>query len=717
MRFAALMLVLLASLGASAQPFVCGSSDSVTRDDQARALWSDARRASVASKGTPTGAISIRDHIAIVRADDFNAPFRNPIDLEGKSIHFRRLSSSAYAVSSGPLAFDANRGTLLTLDVNDVPNRRYGFTHFLFPFFHRDLGAVYVGANNALYIEPPEKAAAFRQYGDLELATDHTAMIAPMLITPAMQREIPRVWAKQDHSAITFTWVVEHGEAPYEVQAVLFAGGDIRFSYRNVRELRAGAAVVTSGSEPWRDQRELLGAGTDHIGTAPPMLDLRNVEVRRIGGLDLLEFRIELAEPIDRTKIGTQITYSVAVGSQVLSYTVRPDGRDEYTVPGWGKVMHSPAARIDSHYVYLYALQDSLLANRIETNVQVTAQGVPPLPMTDVVRMEVDFSRLGTRTRADLSAAAGASFEGRPIAEAFTLPAVSVYAVWDQLRAAYGLKPEDFAGVAVYQNFPTDIEFYADAYSTGGNAGADGVTLNPQAGRRFPLAPALMHMNRIGYGRNKTDRSAAHIVMHELGHHWLHSIAIAEEAGPSTVLNPVSSHPAQYVDTRVAFPVLGDNETSVMGGGAFQERGGGMFVTPMSQPYGFTWLDLYLMGLADAREVPPWFYVSNASPPLGTQYYPPPLETFRGTRRAVSIDQVTAVMGPRNPPYPHAPHNFRVLFVLLATPERDVTEEELASMTMYRRLLTDRFRLATAGRGEVMTTFTPGVKPRPRAFR
>jgi hypothetical protein len=713
------MLVVLA-LPSAADELSCATSPAVTKADAERAAWAAARTpfsfekalAKTATSLTP----SVNDHVVIMGADELVAPFRNPIDLHNKTIDFRRIDSESFEVTTGPLNFDDDRGRLVTLHADTLSYKRIGFTHFNFPFYDRWVHSIYIAENNAIYLEPPSPRA-FRQYGELELATDRTAVISPLLFTANLEVAQPQIWFKETYGALTITWAVDQGAVPYEVQAVLMVGGDIRFSYRNVKDARAGAVLVTSGTEAWRQQRELLGEVTD-VGAADiPMLDVQTVDVNRIAGSDLVEFRIELAEEILREKIPNQLVYSLLIGERTaFTYNIRRNGFDDYTVPGWGTVPNTPAARFEGRFLYLYALQGMLPVVEGETSIRLTCQHVPAVPGGDVVRMSASFSATSTRRpEVDFSTASRTIMGDRLVGEAFTVPPLSVHAVWDRVRQTLGLETGEWSGVAIYTNFPTDISFFADAYSTGGNPGADGVTLSPQAGARLPLTPALMHMNRVLEGRNRMPLAAGQVLLHEFGHHWLSSIAISENGAASLVLNPAGAHPAQYVDTRAAFSLFGKPDSSPMGGGRFDDHGGGQYLSTAS-PYAFSWLDLYLMGLADKREVPPFFYLSQSYPPLGEQYFPPTNERYRAESRQVTIDQVTEAMGTRVPSFARAPKRFRALFVLVAAPERVVTSEELAAMSMYRRLLTEQFNTATGGRGEVLTTYAPpSTGPRRRA--
>jgi hypothetical protein len=147
--------------------------------------------------------------------------------------------------------------------------------------------------------------------------------------------------------------------------------------------------------------------------------------------------------------------------------------------------------------------------------------------------LELDFSSIGRPVEIT-----------RPIFEVFTLPILNLYKVWERLKAAYDLTDDEIDGVAVYQNFFTDLILYAGGYSTVGNSGADGVAPLYGYGSKFPRRPALLHLGKIGYGLNSTDRGAIHLLNHEFGHRWLYFFQIVEGGVKSNILNPAEVHPA-----------------------------------------------------------------------------------------------------------------------------------------------------------------------------
>ncbi|HYO79541.1 MAG TPA: hypothetical protein VE010_23955, partial [Thermoanaerobaculia bacterium] len=286
------------------------------------------------------------------------------------------------------------------------------------------------------------------------------------------------------------------------------------------------------------------------------------------------------------------------------------------------------------------------------------------------------------------------------------------FAVWEQVQAAHGLREELVDGVLIYQTFFTDLIHFATAYATGGNPQVEGILPpEPERGFEFPRTPNLMHMNQVNFDENADERMASVLMLHEFGHRWLYNVAIAEEGSNSTILNPQSFHPAAYVDTRSAFPLYGGEESSVMGGGYFTEIGQNRF-RARTQQYGFSWTDLYLMGLAAPEEVVPWFYLAGSNPELPKSYFPADGIEVTATKKNVSLQQIVEAQGPRNPSSARSARTFRVLFVLVTEPGKAPTAEEIAKMNWLRAKMERDFAVVTGGRGSLITTYMPVAKRR-----
>jgi hypothetical protein len=238
----------------------------------------------------------------------------------------------------------------------------------------------------------------------------------------------------------------------------------------------------------------------------------------------------------------------------------------------------------------------------------------------------------------------------------------------------------------------------------------DGIAnFSPFTGRQAEASPTLLHLNQLTYNYSVAEETASKVMLHEFGHRWLYFFSISEDGQPRRSLNPVSAHPAAYVHTAAAFPVYGSEESSVMGGGYFSPQPNGSYQARASN-MGYSWTDLYLMGLAAPEEVPPWFYLAGTN--LALEYWPSDGAIANGTRRDVNIGQVTAVHGKRNPSTSISEKRFRVLFVLVTENGQDATPAEIAKLNEWRALMERNFAKATGGRGSLSTTYVERTRKR-----
>lgn len=727
---AAAVLVVAASVSADVYRNECATSSLQQRFAIETGAWSAARAGAVgALQRVPAPTAAMQDDIVLLPADDANAPFRRPVDLEGRTVGFVRTNAFGFRVSTGHLQWDEAIANPVLLD-GFVGEEQYGrvVLGFDFPFFDQVVSEVFVTSYNAILIEEPLQAPEVRQFGDHELAAEQSAVIAPLRTTPWSQlAESASVRAARSADAVTITWT----SSAHEVQAVLRRNGDIRFAYRRVTEAIVGAAVlITSGREAWRAERTAVAAVADAAGDVPSsgedavasMADITGVTVNRIAELDLLELRISTRAPINAAAMPADefLLVEAAIGErppfQYIRFWAQPGTSDAYSVTAWGYATGSSAARVEGSTLVLTFLDEHIADPR---PLPVRVETIYGMGEDSVESFLVPFGGGTHATRTDFAGADGLLLEGRPIAESFTAAVLSPERVWQQVKQAYPhLTDDEIDGVAIYQNFYTDIVTYAGAYSTRGNSAASGLWPGDERSRTRPRTPALLHMNAIGHGHNRTLEGASRVLMHELGHRWLFSVAMMEDGDFKSTLNPLSAHPAQYVDTRAAFSVYTDRDTSVMGGGHFLENGDGTFTSGPYAPYGYSWLDLYLMGLAAPAEVPDFFYIANSSPRLGGAYYAPPNRTYAGTRRDVTLRQITDATGVRQPAYPETQRVFRMITVVVFDPEQPMTAAQVASLRDYMRTMEADFRTATSARASVsFDADPPDSKPRRRAVR
>jgi hypothetical protein len=103
-----------------------------------------------------------------------------------------------------------------------------------------------------------------------------------------------------------------------------------------------------------------------------------------------------------------------------------------------------------------------------------------------------------------------------------------------------------------------------------------------------------------------------------------------------------------------------------MGGGVWQDNFDGTF-TQLDDNYyvpatGYSYLDLYLMGMISASEVPDFFILRNLTPD-GHDANGHPI--FKADRTKITIQDVIAAEGPRLPSVDHAQKDFNTGMVLV----------------------------------------------------
>ncbi|HWG38012.1 MAG TPA: hypothetical protein VN690_09875 [Terriglobales bacterium] len=150
---------------------------------------------------------------------------------------------------------------------------------------------------------------------------------------------------------------------------------------------------------------------------------------------------------------------------------------------------------------------------------------------------------------------------------------------------------------------------------------------------------------------------------HEMGHRW--SAFVSAQIGNELIpLGP--THWARGLQAPVPFPYLRPTEASAMGGGVWQDNHDGTF-TQLDDDYyvpptGYSYLDLYLMGLVSPQEVPDFFVLSNLVP---SGHDAQGHAIFQADRTPVTIQEVIAAEGPRVPDVMHSQRQFNTGMVMV----------------------------------------------------
>ncbi len=224
----------------------------------------------------------------------------------------------------------------------------------------------------------------------------------------------------------------------------------------------------------------------------------------------------------------------------------------------------------------------------------------------------------------------------------------------------------------------------------------------------FPIwmkAKTVVNEGYMRYGYGGPYDMGLTLFAHELAHVWT-AFASYETNGQQMPLHDeyCDCHWLFELHAPAAFPWRGSEDGSIMGGAFWREHPDGSFSYTdgwKTKAGGFSWLDLYLMGLAAPDEVPDMFIlrdlqqIANRSGP------------YTGTKEVITVEQVIAAIGARNPPAERARGTFNMGFVYLLWPGEKLDPELLREHADYRDRVLDHWHHITGGRGRLTSTLPP----------
>jgi hypothetical protein len=189
---------------------------------------------------------------------------------------------------------------------------------------------------------------------------------------------------------------------------------------------------------------------------------------------------------------------------------------------------------------------------------------------------------------------------------------------------------------------------------------------------------AVQIQERSPDGRMTDYNYAMSQIGHELGHRWA-ADARAIVNGETITLGPV--HWATGVHLPAAFPYSNPEEADAMGGSTWKDNGDGTY-TQLDRDYyspakGWSWLALYLMGLAKPDEVKPFFILRNLQRTGAQDANGHPI--YKADKTVVTIADVIAAMGPRSPDFDHAQKKFNTAIVVVTMPGKAPTKELISA--------------------------------------
>jgi hypothetical protein len=228
-----------------------------------------------------------------------------------------------------------------------------------------------------------------------------------------------------------------------------------------------------------------------------------------------------------------------------------------------------------------------------------------------------------------------------------------------------------------------EIVHLAASYGSGGRLAS--VLVMDDLGK-YPADPTA---------RANGENSTLALVAHETGHRWGATLSFRDGAGVASRawLGRQEAHWSFYCDS----------DASVLEGNDIEDQGGGSFRTADAvRRYGP--FDLYAMGLLAESEVPRTFYVESPSGASQSKESAPRTGvSFSGTRREVSIGDVVAAMGRRDPTASRSPRAHRQAWVYVVGRGRAADPSAVAKLEGIRAAFEGFFLDATGGRMSVET--------------
>jgi hypothetical protein len=271
--------------------------------------------------------------------------------------------------------------------------------------------------------------------------------------------------------------------------------------------------------------------------------------------------------------------------------------------------------------------------------------------------------------------------------------------------AAFG---DDYDQIAVFLGFADRLQQQSLAYQQPVRNDAKGIGLDlfdatESFGSKGRMQTVL-NMKRISvYGREAADdpdNGLYAVWAQEAAHRWLVYLNYKREGDdkPSDALRGrQKAHWARTVQT----------DASILDGIAWKDNGDGTF-TPGERGKRYSALDQYAMGLRQASEVPPFYFLEDLKDQDGREVMMSALQRggrYTAKRVDLTINDIIRAMGKREPATDAAAADLRMGVLLLAPP--GVAPGDFAGeafrIDATRRLWIEFYNAAGGGRGRVCT--------------
>lgn len=149
---------------------------------------------------------------------------------------------------------------------------------------------------------------------------------------------------------------------------------------------------------------------------------------------------------------------------------------------------------------------------------------------------------------------------------------------------------------------------------------------------------------------------------HEVMHRWGAYVMFRDQNGlPSMSL--LAGDQPHHTEDEAHWNFLLHTQNSVLFGNDWKDNGDGTFTSQGRKRSAYSPLDLYLMGMIDRSQVPPFFLIEN--PDIDRMLLPEEGSTVSGSARTITIDDIIAAEGERFPTASDSQKNFKMAFIYL----------------------------------------------------
>lgn len=699
--------------------------------------------------GKSIGAVTTHGNLIVMTLEDNVLGKKNLFDLARRTLRFTP-DGPGYRIANLPVEWDSDFGPeMRTVQVT--------LHNFQFPFSEKKWDTFSVGATGSIRFEAAaggrgglDGGVSIGRFDRLQYAArgliDTVAAIC-VFFKPRMNG---KRYVKELADHVVITWSLSEPAGNIQdfawtptvnrFQAVLRQDGSVDLSYEDVA---ARDAIV--GLYPMLDsgpQQELVTLHGEEHPDVPAHLDLKSVKLTVTSGVLLkatLETRGSVLPEGGTDVVG--VTYRIVFGQPDTAWTVRgvapsdeAGPRSRYMAAGPGVAQ---PVKVDGDTIVAQGVLPPGLnpGAKISVYAETEAPGKPdapavripaqPITLAGVRNPEIHFSTVKR--------------EDGPYAIAFeSFHYVTTPKMRDLACTVIKSLGDKFDFLTYYSDFRIDnqeagtpsngplggkvtgigqVESGLDTYCTAGRLQWEFIQPvyvgSIQAQEQPPSGLADTNTHNIAvYARQLGERSAdgkmlpynyaVSQVGHEMGHRW--SAFVSAKTGNETIPLGDGAHWVQGLQAPVAFPYQRPTEASAMGGGVWQDNFDGTF-TQLDDNYyvpatGWSSLDLYLMGLISAEEVPDFFILRNLVP-AGRDPQGHPI--YKANRTKITIRDVIAAEGPRLPDVYHSQRAFNTGMVVIVEHGKKPSKELIERANGIRQQWMDYWWRTTGGRSTMTT--------------